>query len=40
MCVLVADPFFIIPFNHNGGYYFNDTYVRGFSHTHFVGAGE
>ena len=28
-----------IPFDHNGGYYFGDDYVRAFSHTHMVGAG-
>lgn len=28
-----------IPFNHAGGYYFNDTHIRAFSHTHLVGAG-
>jgi hypothetical protein len=34
-----ADPFFTIPFDHNGGYYYGDTFVRFFSHTHMVGAG-
>ena len=27
------------PFNHYGGYFFNDTAVRAFSHTHAQGAG-
>jgi len=31
--------FELLPFNHYGGYYFNDTHVRAFSHTHLVGAG-
>jgi putative alpha-1,2-mannosidase len=28
-----------IPFNHFGGYYYPDEYIRVFSHTHMVGAG-
>eukprot|EP01113_Clastostelium_recurvatum_P026084 TRINITY_DN3130_c0_g1_i1.p1 TRINITY_DN3130_c0_g1~~TRINITY_DN3130_c0_g1_i1.p1 ORF type:complete len:774 (-),score=142.72 TRINITY_DN3130_c0_g1_i1:74-2395(-) len=28
-----------LPFLHFGGYYYNDYYVRCFSHTHMVGAG-
>lgn len=30
---------FYLGFNHCGGYYFNDTHIRAFSHTHLVGAG-
>ena len=36
--VLAADPL-LIPFNHFAGYYYNDDYIRAFSHTHMVGAG-
>jgi putative alpha-1,2-mannosidase len=28
-----------LPFNHFGGYYYNDTHVRAFSLTHMVGPG-
>ena len=28
-----------IPFNHFGGYYYNDGHIRLFSHTHMVGSG-
>jgi len=28
-----------IVFDHNSGYYYHDTDIRGFSHTHFVGTG-
>eukprot|EP00004_Rigifila_ramosa_P011900 TRINITY_DN2549_c0_g1_i1.p1 TRINITY_DN2549_c0_g1~~TRINITY_DN2549_c0_g1_i1.p1 ORF type:complete len:761 (+),score=153.82 TRINITY_DN2549_c0_g1_i1:22-2304(+) len=28
-----------IEFNHFGGYYWRDTHIRAFSHTHFVGGG-
>ena len=26
-------------FNNNGGYYYGDTFIKGFSHTHLQGAG-
>ena len=29
-----------IPWTHTGGYHYNDTHIRMFSHTHCVGAGE
>lgn len=28
-----------LPFNHFGGYYYNDSQITAFSHTHLVGAG-
>jgi putative alpha-1,2-mannosidase len=28
-----------LPFDHYGGYHYSDDFVRGFSHTHLVGAG-
>lgn len=28
-----------VPWEHFGGYHYNDTYIRCFSHTHMVGAG-
>eukprot|EP01080_Neovahlkampfia_damariscottae_P006430 gene6430-10438_t len=28
-----------VPWEHFGGYHYNDTYIRCFSHTHLVGAG-
>jgi predicted alpha-1,2-mannosidase len=30
---------FFIPFDHFGGYYYDDTIIRTFSHTHMVGSG-
>ena len=29
-----------VPWWHTGGYYYNDTHIRMFSHTHCSGAGE
>lgn len=29
----------MLGFYHCGGYYYNDTHIRAFSHTHLVGAG-
>jgi putative alpha-1,2-mannosidase len=30
---------YAIPFNHFGGYYYNDNEIRLFSHLHMVGSG-
>lgn len=29
-----------VPWQHTGGYYYQDSHIRMFSHTHCVGAGE
>jgi len=35
----VFDQDLTLPFEHFGGYNFEDNYIRAFSHTHLVGAG-
>ena len=37
--VVGTDPFVMVPWDHNGGYYYGDDHIRAFSHTHLVGAG-